>query len=486
MTPASNNSECIYELPLASERTEQQIDCKTVGGGPLPEPLLLENVFWFCKLRWSAVVFLTLFGLLSLPEGLMPRLGLAPPSDWPFAVAFLLAVANLFFVTQPARRSRSGDRFCGLASLWSQITFDLLVLTAVVHYTGTRDTSVCLAYLFHIVLACIFFSRIQSFIVTLLACTLFTLCIVAERTGVVPPASVYALSEAIPLSAAEDLQFIHRVISIEVIWFVVWYLASHLSALVRIRDCELAETNQKLISAQQERTRHLLLTTHELKAPFAAIHANTQLLLKGYCGVLPDKALDVVLRIAVRARRLGHEIQDMLQLANLRAPSQQAQPWTDIDLARLLTWCVDQTQARAQERGVTVEYTAPGEHVVVQAVEDHLKMLFTNLLTNAINYSHEGSKVLLSCVLAEDGVTITVSDSGIGIHPDKLPRIFDEHYRTDEAVEHCRDSTGLGLSIVRHVARDHGLLVSVKSQVGAGTEFKVVFPGGRQQPAAST
>ncbi|MBT4818136.1 MAG: HAMP domain-containing histidine kinase, partial [Lentisphaerae bacterium] len=217
---------------------------------------------------------------------------------------------------------------------------------------------------------------------------------------------------------------------------------------------------------------------HELKAPFAAIHANTQLLANGYCGALPDKALEVVLRIGARSRRLGHEIQDMLQLANLSAPSQRDQPSTDIDLRDVLAWCVEQAQARAQERSVPLEYVPTSGPIRIRAVEDHLKMLFINLLTNAVNYSYGGGTVTLSCRPASctTGLLVAVRDHGIGIHPDKLPRVFDEYYRTDEAVQHCRESTGLGLAIVHHIAQAHGLSVSVTSRLKEGTEFRVEFP----------
>ena len=112
------------------------------------------------------------------------------------------------------------------------------------------------------------------------------------------------------------------------IWLVVWYLASHLSSMVRRRDLELTETNARLVAAQEERARHMLATTHQLKAPFAAIYSNAQLLLQGYCGDVPDEALQVIQRITSRSRRLTTEIQEMLQLANLSSTSQQSLPQT--------------------------------------------------------------------------------------------------------------------------------------------------------------
>ena len=99
----------------------------------------------------------------------------------------------------------------------------------------------------------------------------------------------------------------------------IWFLASRLTGALRQRDAELAATNRRLMAATDERARHMLQTTHQLKAPFAAIHANTQVLLGGYCGRIPDEALQVIGQIAARCDMLSRQIKAMLQLANLRS-----------------------------------------------------------------------------------------------------------------------------------------------------------------------
>jgi signal transduction histidine kinase len=257
------------------------------------------------------------------------------------------------------------------------------------------------------------------------------------------------------------------------IFFVVWFLASHLSRLVRQQERELAEANWRLTIAQRDKTRHMLRTTHELKAPFAAIAANAQLLLRGNCGVLPGEAAEVVGRIAARCRRLAIEIQEMLQLANLQSAAEQPPPLR-LDVAEMVRWAIARVGAAAQARRVSVDADLAPAHVV--AVEDHVKMLLTNIIANAVAYSHEGGTVRVRCHAAADGPVITIEDEGIGIPADKLPRIFDEYYRTEEAVRHNKDSTGLGLAIVRHVAASHEIRVQVESAPNRGTRFTLRFP----------
>jgi two-component system phosphate regulon sensor histidine kinase PhoR len=120
-------------------------------------------------------------------------------------------------------------------------------------------------------------------------------------------------------------------------------------------------------------------------------------------------------------------------------------------------------------------------------VEEHLRMLLDNLLSNAVLYSHEGGTVHVTCAEQPDGgATLTVEDHGIGIVQEKLPRIFDEYYRTDEAARFNKESTGLGLTIVRHVAEAHGIGVRVESRLGEGTKFRLRFPPSGRSAAGRT
>jgi signal transduction histidine kinase len=216
--------------------------------------------------------------------------------------------------------------------------------------------------------------------------------------------------------------------------------------------------------------------THELKAPFSAIDANIQLIQKGYCGVLPDKALEVLERIAARSRKLSHEIQEMLQLANLRLIKKEMLCRDTYDLAEIITWCLTQLEPNAERLGIWFETDLQSVRIVTN--EDHMKMLFINVLSNAVTYSHPNGCVRVEChTLPDSEATVIVEDQGIGIAAEKLDKVFDEYYRTDEAVRHNKNSTGLGLSIVKYVAQTHNLSIHVASAPEIGTRFEIRFPG---------
>jgi signal transduction histidine kinase len=461
----------VYELPLPQG---PPADAEIKGSErPLPEPLLVQNALWFCRLRWLVIATFVSYGTLGLFPGAIRYFGIRFPGVWPFAAAGILVLSNIAFLNF-SRAKTSPDRI--MFNLWSQIITDLVILTGVAYFVGSLETNVAFTYLFHIVLSCVFFSHKQSLIVTVMAIGMFTTCVIAEYVlKILPSMSIFTKSSheqfTSPILATLTVNFFFTI----GIWLVVWYLASHLSSMVRRRDFELAETNRRLIAAQKERSRHMLATTHQLKAPFAAIYSNAQLLLQGYCGDISDEALQVIQRITLRSRRLTAEIQEMLQLANLSSSSQRYLPLTKIVSTELLLWCMSQIDPIAQDNSIV--FKTDIQPVAIVGTEDHFKMLFVNLLSNAVRYSHRNGQVHICCFRGQNSEPIvTIADNGIGIPANKLPRIFEEYYRTKEGVQHNKESSGLGLAIVKHVAELYRIRIRVESRPGFGTKFELKFP----------
>ncbi|HTX55233.1 MAG TPA: HAMP domain-containing sensor histidine kinase [Candidatus Baltobacteraceae bacterium] len=452
-----------YELPLA-DPVRAPDDAPEISSG-----LVLANAFWFYRLRWIVIGGLVAAGCTWMLVG-SPGSPLHPA--WMLGMAGALALANLGYRAQ-LRRIEPEAPSRARANLRLQIAVDLVLLTVAVHFVGSLHTFAPFTYLFHIVLACIFFSRRESLAVTGLASGLYAGCVLAEwALGGLPGPGLFPAHG--PQPGLTSLDLILGVMSVLGVWLVVWYLASYMSARLEERDRTLAAANRLLVRVQGERTRHMLRTTHELKAPFAAIHANAQLLLNGSCGELPPDAVGVVRRIAERCQRLSREIQEMLQLANLDAVPPESLAWTELEVSAVVRRCLDQVRPLAEERrvGLAVEL----EPVRVVGVEEHLTMLFVNLISNAILYSHADGAVRVSCAPAGEAATVRIADRGIGIAPEKLPRIFEEYYRTEEAARHNRSATGLGLAIVRQIARTQRIGIRVESTPGAGTSVECTIP----------
>jgi signal transduction histidine kinase len=476
---AANAGWAVYELPTVEEGRAEPATAPQ--DAPVDDRLLLQNVVWFCSLRWLVVGTLAGLGVLgwataghALPGGIRLSAG------WPLTVAAALAVLNLSYLDLARRAARKAQPAAlRLQSLWLQIILDLAMLTVVIHYVGSLGTFAPFMYLFHIVLACIFFPYAQSLLVTLCAMGMYLACILLEQSGIAPPQSLLAAGPPAGGSLGGVLAWHFG--SLVFISGTVWYLASWLANALRRRDEELAEINRRLVAATEERARYMIRTTHQLKAPFAAIHANAQLLLGGYCGPIPEAAATIVEHIAARCEMLSREIKDMLQLANLRSAAQDPPPPVEIDLAELIGSCLANLRPQATKRGIAVEYeiiSAP-----VKAVQDHAVMMLDNAISNAVNYSRDGRRVWISCKPKPNGgAAVVVRDEGIGIPADRLPHIFDDYFRTAEAVQHNKASTGLGLAILRQAALAGRVGVRVESAPAQGTAFFLDFPPSPDAP----
>jgi two-component system phosphate regulon sensor histidine kinase PhoR len=333
----------------------------------------------------------------------------------------------------------------------------------VVHFLGSSGGFAPFMYLFHIVLACIFFPYGRSLLVVCAALGMYLALLVLEEATLSGPRS------------SETAVLAWQWLSVAFVSGTVWFLASRLSNALRLRDRELVAVNRRLESALEERTAHLLRTTHQLKAPFAAIHANTQLLLDGTCGSLPAPATTVIRQIAARCEMLSRGITAMLQMANLRSTAQARPEPAEVDLDQLIHACVAAVKPFAARRAIEVdEDLRPAR---TRVAPDLARLILENIISNAITYSHDGQRVGVSLRQRPGGGSVVlVRDRGIGIVSEKLPRVFEDYYRTREGARHNNSSTGLGLAIVHQSALASGVGVRVRSAPDHGTEFSLTFP----------
>ena len=434
--------------------------------------VLLQNARWFTQIRWVAVAVLVLFGVAAkgLP-GVLEAAGVVRPALWPWLLAGVVALVNLVNIGWLRRMTARASRSQAEAHIWFQIVVDLFLLTTLVYFVGPVDTVVPFAYLFHIALACIFFGRRKSLIVTFLSAILFLSLVASEAAGWLRPRTILDLG----LPCLPDaFSFLTTTLPTVFIWFVVWYLVSTISGAVRQRDRELDAANQRLRKADEEKNLQVLRVTHDLKAPFVGIESNIQILKAAHWDALPQAVREIIAKIEARGATLRARIGDILTLGDLRTTSGEVPVAENVELYPLLSSVIQEVQGLASQRKVTVDLGAVG--AAVSSEPRQLKILFLNLIANAVAYSHESGNVEVLISGRERPVRVRVVDHGIGISDKALPHIFEDYYRAKNAAQFNPQSTGLGLAIVRQIALNLGLTVRVESVEGEGTTFEVVFP----------
>jgi two-component system, OmpR family, phosphate regulon sensor histidine kinase PhoR len=214
--------------------------------------------------------------------------------------------------------------------------------------------------------------------------------------------------------------------------------------------------------------------SHELKTPLSAIKGYAETLRLGAVND-SEHNLHFVRRIEEQADRLHELILDILQIARVES-GQESFELADVPMADLIEQCGEQFAELAAAKQIQLVVEPPLPDVAVIADEEGLRTILSNLVDNGLKYTSAGGTVAVRVRADEATVTIEVEDTGIGIAEKDQARIFERFYRVDKARSRELGGTGLGLSIVKHLSLAFGGNVSVESQHGRGSTFRVQLP----------
>jgi two-component system phosphate regulon sensor histidine kinase PhoR len=223
---------------------------------------------------------------------------------------------------------------------------------------------------------------------------------------------------------------------------------------------------------EQMRKDFVANVSHELRTPITSI--------KGFAETMLDDELDKQLEqhflsiIHKESHRLQLLIQDLLDLSKLEKADFHLNYQT-IHVDSLIRESVEMTKVQAKEKSIALTIAGENE-LVLSADYDRLKQVILNLIYNAINYTPNGGKVTVAAYNSSGYIKIEVSDTGMGIAPEALPRIFERFYRVDKARSRNTGGTGLGLSITKHIVEAHDGQIFVDSVVDQGSTFTIMLP----------
>jgi two-component system phosphate regulon sensor histidine kinase PhoR len=229
--------------------------------------------------------------------------------------------------------------------------------------------------------------------------------------------------------------------------------------------------------AERMRQDFVANVSHELKTPLAVIKSSVEALADGAADE-PEARGMFLTQVTREADRLEALILDLLSLARIESGNLGLKPQA-IPLSRAIEDCVERHQARAEAKTLTMVERPPADvpgEILVWADPDALRQVMDNLVDNAIKYTPNGGRITVRWNAAADTVNFEVSDTGVGIPPEDLPRVFERFYRVDKARSRSVGGTGLGLAIVKHLVQAMKGQVRASSTVGKGTTFRVTLP----------
>ena len=231
----------------------------------------------------------------------------------------------------------------------------------------------------------------------------------------------------------------------------------------------------ELKKMDQVRRDFVANVSHELRTPLSILRGYIETLLDS--PKTPREELTRILRVMKRhSDRLELLVEDLLTLAQLESANPNLQMGM-VDLSSFLPEMVRDWEKKLATKQLQIIVDVPIEFSPICADRTRLQEALYNLLDNAVKYSREHGEIRLSARQRDGEIELAVSDDGIGIAKEDLPRIFERFYRADKARSPDRvRGTGLGLAIVKHVAQLHGGRVEVESELERGTTIRVILP----------
>lgn len=236
----------------------------------------------------------------------------------------------------------------------------------------------------------------------------------------------------------------------------------------------LVEDITELRRLEQVRTDFAANVSHELKTPLTSIKGFVETLQNGAINN-PDTAQKFLKIIMLEADRLTRLINDILSISKLESGTDNP-PKEYIRLDKMAHEISEMLSILASEKDVTIYSRENQEPSFVYGNSDQMEQMLINLIENGIKYNKRGGSVNVSVYSSEKTVNLLISDTGIGIPEEHLPRLFERFYRVDKGRSRSMGGTGLGLAIVKHIASNMGAMIEVHSKFGEGTEFLITFP----------
>lgn len=231
------------------------------------------------------------------------------------------------------------------------------------------------------------------------------------------------------------------------------------------------EQHRALKRSSKLRQEFTANVSHELKTPLTSISGYAELIEAEIA--TGEDTVRFAGEIHKNSQRLLTLINDILRLSQLDSVEEDIDT-EPVDLYEMAVNCRDMLKMQADQN--CIEVKVKGSAQIVQSNRQMMDELVFNLCDNAIRYNYEGGEVLVTVGEEENAVFLCVKDTGIGISKKDQERIFERFYRVDKSRSKQTGGTGLGLAIVKHIAVLHNARIAVKSELGAGTEIKIVFP----------
>lgn len=453
------------------------------------ESTAIRRIQYGINFRWIAIIGVVMITLAAnLVFGI--RFSTLPI----LIIAAVIALYNLAFLryTERLEAEQPDDLIPKVRRyVWVQSAADLVATTAIIHFAGGVENPLVLYYVFHVILASIILPYRSAYLLATLAVVLFTTLAALEYFQIIPHAHLEGL---VPPELYRQTPYVLAVLfGFGTTLYISTYLTTAIAGELRKRQREtvalrdrllleaeeLQKANEELVRLDRLKTYFLAMASHDLKTPLAAVQSYLQVLLGGFVGELNEEHGRILNRCSQRIRELFDLINRFLDLAQIEK-GKVVEEMEMICIRDVLDSCVEEVRVLAAEKAQELNAEIPQDLPNVYGSANHLKQVVTNLLSNGVKFTPELGSITLRARDMENEIEVSVTDTGIGIDPDDLPRLFEQFFRGKGGA--AAQGTGLGLCISKRIVEAHHGTIWAESPYDegqSGARFIFTLPKGQ-------
>ena len=238
---------------------------------------------------------------------------------------------------------------------------------------------------------------------------------------------------------------------------------------------KLHQANEQLKTLDEMKTNLLSNVSHELRTPLVAVMGYADMLYNGKVGPVNEVQAEYLSIILRNVEKLVTLIENLLDFSRLHRGADRL-VFDTFDIVDCARTSIQIVRPVADSREIEIELDISSEVILVEGDKGKIGQVFNNLLSNAVKFNHNGGRAAVSIRLHEGFVEVEVSDTGVGIPPEALDKVFTRFYQLDSSSTRKYGGTGIGLAIAQDIVRFHGGRISVTSEVGKGSTFRFSLP----------
>jgi signal transduction histidine kinase len=370
------------------------------------------------------------------------------------------------------------------------LLLDLAAFTVLLHFTGGIENPFIFYFVLHIIGASIILHYTSVYLLATSVIVVVALLVGLEYAGIVPHGNLVGFAD--PRLYKDGSYVLAVLVVLASALFATTYMATSVSGELRKRQREVVRLSQRLLKKRtgelerasveiaklaEEKNRFLRflgIAAHDLKAPLTAIQGFLWVMLGGYSGELTEKQRNMLERSTYRIKELLNLISDLLDIPRIET-GQVVQEMKPVSLRQIVRASLGDLRDLAKQKKLKLKVELPPDLPKIYGSAPRLQQVITNLVNNAINFTPKGS-VIIRVNDRGNEIQVEVLDTGIGIPPEDLPRMFEDFFRASNVET---KGTGLGLSITKRIVEAHGGRIWVESpcsETGKGSKFIFTLP----------